>query len=164
MDARAIPVRSASDATTISESERRPERFAEVFDRHFLAIHRYLARRAGRDVADDLAAQCFTIAFERRSSFGNALSTGADLDRTGIDRIDGDLARALASLHRTQRDVLLLFAWAELSYEQISAALDIPVGTVRSRISRARARVRATLDATGHDVMRTGRSADERRA
>ena len=41
-------------------------------------------------------------------------------------------------LSREDRDVLLLFAWADLSYEQIAIALDLPVGTVRSRLSRAR--------------------------
>jgi RNA polymerase sigma-70 factor (ECF subfamily) len=41
--------------------------------------------------------------------------------------------------------VLLLFAWAAFSYEEIAQALAIPVGTVRSRLHRARAAVRAAL-------------------
>jgi RNA polymerase sigma factor (sigma-70 family) len=56
------------------------------------------------------------------------------------------LARALASMPAHQREALLLFAWAELSYEEIARALDVPVGTVRSRLSRARDRVRRELD------------------
>ncbi|MQY08168.1 RNA polymerase sigma factor [Actinomadura macrotermitis] len=55
------------------------------------------------------------------------------------------LARALAELPKTHRDALLLVAWAELSYEEVAAALDVPVGTVRSRLSRARARLRTEL-------------------
>jgi RNA polymerase sigma-70 factor (ECF subfamily) len=43
------------------------------------------------------------------------------------------------------REVLLLFAWAELGYAEIAAALAIPIGTVRSRLSRARAQVRREL-------------------
>ncbi|WP_188196219.1 RNA polymerase sigma factor [Nonomuraea sp. SYSU D8015] len=44
------------------------------------------------------------------------------------------------------RDALLLFAWADLSYEQIADALDIPVGTVRSRIHRVRTRMRTSIN------------------
>jgi RNA polymerase sigma-70 factor, ECF subfamily len=79
--------------------------------------------------------------------------------RTGIDpladghadRVDSqvsaaavqrDLAAALADLSAGDRDVLLLIAWADLSYEETAAALRIPVGTVRSRLNRARRKVR----------------------
>jgi RNA polymerase sigma factor (sigma-70 family) len=58
---------------------------------------------------------------------------------------DPELAAALAMLRRDELDVLLLFAWAELSYDEISVALGLPVGTVRSRLSRARTRLRAQL-------------------
>ena len=44
----------------------------------------------------------------------------------------------MARLPRRQREVLLLYAWADLQYEQVARALDLPVGTVRSRIARAR--------------------------
>ncbi|MCL2418293.1 MAG: sigma-70 family RNA polymerase sigma factor [Conexibacteraceae bacterium] len=55
------------------------------------------------------------------------------------------LAAALQSLPEADREALLLFAWAELDYKEIARALDIPVGTVRSRIHRARARVREQI-------------------
>ncbi|MBE1532549.1 RNA polymerase sigma factor [Actinomadura algeriensis] len=61
-------------------------------------------------------------------------------------RADGHrIAAALAAMPRGHRDALLLFAWGELSYVQIAEALDVRVGTVRSRISRARRRLRKEL-------------------
>jgi RNA polymerase sigma-70 factor (ECF subfamily) len=56
------------------------------------------------------------------------------------------LARALARLRPGDRDVLLLVAWADLTYDQTSEALGIPTGTVRSRLHRARAQVRQELE------------------
>lgn len=62
------------------------------------------------------------------------------------------LAKALASLNQHQRDVLLLHAWADLSYEEIGTALGIPPGTVRSRLSRARAALRSQLGDFNFDL------------
>ncbi|WP_018680479.1 RNA polymerase sigma factor [Actinokineospora enzanensis] len=58
------------------------------------------------------------------------------------------LVGALAGLSAGDRDVLLLIAWEQLGYEEVSAALGIPVGTVRSRLHRARRQVRQALGAT----------------
>ncbi|MEV6911651.1 RNA polymerase sigma factor [Amycolatopsis sp. NPDC051071] len=52
---------------------------------------------------------------------------------------------ALAELPDGDRDTLTLFAGESLSYEEIAVALDIPVGTVRSRLNRARRKVREAL-------------------
>ena len=46
------------------------------------------------------------------------------------------------------RDALLLHAWAELTYTEIAHATGVPVGTVRSRIHRARTQLRAHLEGT----------------
>jgi RNA polymerase sigma factor (sigma-70 family) len=56
------------------------------------------------------------------------------------------LAAALAGLRDRDREALLLLAWAGLDYQRISQALGVPVGTVRSRLHRARAQLRAALD------------------
>jgi RNA polymerase sigma-70 factor (ECF subfamily) len=58
---------------------------------------------------------------------------------------------ALAGLRPRERDVFVLCAWAGLSYEDTAFALDVPVGTVRSRLFRAR-RTLGELDAgSGHE-------------
>jgi RNA polymerase sigma factor (sigma-70 family) len=69
-----------------------------------------------------------------------------EIDRAG-ERIDAaarlqEARDALAGLRREERDVLTLVAWGELDYEGVAVALGIPVGTVRSRLSRARRRMR----------------------
>jgi RNA polymerase sigma factor (sigma-70 family) len=49
-----------------------PESFESVFDRHFRDVHGYVARRLGRDVADDVAAETFLTAFRRGDRFDAA--------------------------------------------------------------------------------------------
>lgn len=61
------------------------------------------------------------------------------------DPLDAELAAALRRLDPGRRDALLLLAWAELSYEEIAAALELPLGTIRSRIARARQELREQL-------------------
>ncbi len=57
-----------------------------------------------------------------------------------------DLESALRQLPEEQRQILLLVALEEMSYADIAALLDIPVGTVMSRLSRGRERLRAVMD------------------
>lgn len=181
-----------TDAEVIVRARADPERFAEIFDRHFVTIHRYLARRVGPDVADDLAGEVFRIAFERRVSFdadrSNArpwlygiatnllhgrrrteerklravqriaaavvVPIGADVFDRASERVDAeraahDVGAALRSIPAADRDALVLFAVEGLSYPEVAVALGIPVGTVRSRISRARRRIRELLEPDG---------------
>lgn len=58
----------------------------------------------------------------------------------------------LADLPGEMREVLLLVALDEVSYEEAAVMLSIPVGTVRSRVSRARSRLRQRLDAAGIEL------------
>jgi RNA polymerase sigma factor (sigma-70 family) len=178
--------RTSDDAAAIARSLHNPEAFADVFDRHYAFVHRYIARRAGRERADDLASQTFTVAFSHRGRYRDDLGTArpwllgiatnliradhrsADrrlglMERLGSETVvsslspaladasadlndDNRLTDALARLDSGQRDALLLHALGELSYAEIAAALDIPIGTVRSRISRACAVLRAELE------------------
>ncbi|MER5596659.1 RNA polymerase sigma factor [Streptomyces sp. NPDC002265] len=65
--------------------------------------------------------------------------------RVTAEAAQARLAGALAGLSRGDRDVLLLIAWADLGYQEVAEALSIPVGTVRSRLNRARRKVRLAL-------------------
>lgn len=58
----------SSDADCLARSLNEPRAFEVLYERHFGAVHRYLHRRAGRDIADELAAETFALAFERRAS------------------------------------------------------------------------------------------------
>lgn len=69
-----------------------------------------------------------------------------DLESEAIARLDAieQLRRggeAIRGLPRREREVLALLAWSDLSYSEIAAALGLPIGTVRSRLARARARL-----------------------
>ena len=76
---------------------------------------------------------------------GAAQFADAADDRVIAAALAPRIAGALASLNMEQREVLLLHAWAGLSHEEIAAALGIANGTARSRLSRARAALRAQL-------------------
>jgi RNA polymerase sigma-70 factor (ECF subfamily) len=181
-------VDAGSDAQVIAASRADPLVFATVFDRHYDAVHRYLARRVGQDLADDLAAETFTEAFDARLRFDTThpsarpwllgiatnllrhhhrsearrLRAYARLDRPAADdargeverRLDAEragpaIAAAVGRLSADERNVLLLFAWADLRYDEIAVALRIPIGTVRSRLNRARGRLRELIGESG---------------
>ncbi|MFL5936368.1 MAG: RNA polymerase sigma factor [Gaiellaceae bacterium] len=59
----------ASDAAVIARSVGVPAAFAELFERHFSVIHRFLMLRAGEQIAADLASETFVIAFRRRGDY-----------------------------------------------------------------------------------------------
>jgi RNA polymerase sigma factor (sigma-70 family) len=177
----------SDDAAVIALSVREPDRFAAIYERHFAEIYRYVAARLGRDVADDLAAETFLIAFRKRDRVDPALGRvrpwlygiatilvgqhrrqetrryralaragGRSLlaaeshdervaDTVAAERLGRQLATALTKLDPGDRDVLLLAAISELSHQEIALALEIPYGTVGSRLHRARRELRAAL-------------------
>lgn len=55
---------------------------------------------------------------------------------------ESGLSKTIAGLHEGIREVLFLYAFGELSYREIAETLDIPLGTVQSRLGRARAALR----------------------
>lgn len=68
-------------------------------------------------------------------------------DRLDAEYLSPHLNSVLKQLSVTDRDTLLLHVFAELTYEQIARATDVPIGTVGSRMNRARTLVRAHLEA-----------------
>jgi RNA polymerase sigma-70 factor (ECF subfamily) len=189
-----------SDASVIEQSWEEPEVFAVLFDRYADDIHRYAARRVGVEVADDLMAEAFVVAFQRRRRYDvsrpqarpwlygiatnligehrraearrlRAMSrvavtapdeAGGDSEpvaeqvaaRVSAESARGALAAALAKLPPRYRDVLLVIAWGDLDYAEAAEALGIPVGTVRSRLHRARGRLRDALGGSDPTFLR----------
>ncbi|MEW9548802.1 RNA polymerase sigma factor [Nonomuraea sp. NPDC050783] len=176
----------ATDADLVAGYRRDPELFTAVHDRYFRDIYLYVAGRLDTQVAEDIAAETFLLAFDRRDRFdpdkgglrpwlfGFATNLVARHRRkearhyralarldpapvvegpenqvvtaVAAQRMQPRLALALASLNGGERDVLLLLALGQLSYEEIGQALGISTGTVGSRLSRARAKIHALMD------------------
>lgn len=162
---------AATDAQLIARSQREPEAFGRVFDRHVAVVHAFAQRRIGRDLAEEVTAETFARAFELRGRYdpgfedarpwllgiaSNLLRRHWRTERRRLDAyarairherpeaapdVDGAVLRAVARLPRREREVLLLAAWADLGYAEIARALDLPIGTVRSRLARARGRL-----------------------
>jgi RNA polymerase sigma-70 factor (ECF subfamily) len=71
-----------------------PERFAVLFDRHAPTIHQYVARRLGRDAADDVTAETYLTAFRIRARY--------DSGRAGVRPWLHGIAAKLISRHRRE--------------------------------------------------------------
>ena len=176
------------DGQIIGRSLTEPAAFEAIFDRHYLAIYRYIGRRLGVDAADDLTTEVFLRAFEARARFDTDRSSsrpwlygiaanvargesrrryreGRALRRLPAPRVDADpaadiawridtiravadsgLLRAIGDLRSDEQELLFLFAFAEGTYAEIAETLGVPIGTVRSRLSRIRGRLREPLD------------------
>jgi RNA polymerase sigma-70 factor (ECF subfamily) len=66
-----------------------------------------------------------------------------DVDsRVDAERVHGQLADALKAMRGPDREVLFLYALAGLTYREVAEALEIPIGTVQSRLFRVRAKLR----------------------
>ncbi|GII65244.1 DNA-directed RNA polymerase sigma-70 factor [Sphaerisporangium krabiense] len=101
-----------------------------------VAHHRGAERRRVRAMAK--------VAGQRPGSPADAFDERS-VERVAAGGLRPRLAQALAGLSAKERDLLLLVAWTDLTYEEVARALEIPVGTVRSRLHRVRAKLRRVL-------------------
>jgi RNA polymerase sigma factor (sigma-70 family) len=79
-------------------------------------------------------------------------------DDAAVDRADAgvrrrELAEMLATLSRDEREILLLHAWAGLTDTEIAEALGLPLGTMKSRFSRTREKLRNQLGEVGQEAV-----------
>jgi len=185
-----------ADGEIFERSVAEPDLFTVIFDRHYRSVYGYLSRRVGRAIADDLAAETFIRAFERRSSYyptaeralpwllgiavnllahhhrsegrqfkafaaaGNREATWSDGETTEeLGAVSSErLVAGLEQLDDYDREALLLYAWGELKYTEIASVLGIPVGTVRSRLNRARRKLRQALESDDENVVQLRRA------
>jgi RNA polymerase sigma-70 factor (ECF subfamily) len=122
----------------------------ETFLRAYRAFDRFRPGTNARAWLLTILQRVRTDAFRRRQRrpstvelLGDGPATPPSQDALASGR--EDLERALQSLPGAFRDAVVLRDVQDLSYAEIAAALDIPVGTVMSRIHRGRALLRAAL-------------------
>jgi RNA polymerase sigma factor (sigma-70 family) len=141
------------------------ETFRVAFDRRRRYDARYGDARPWLfGIATNLLRDHFRTARREENRLGQLVALDAvphvDSEINDLERhlLGPDVAAALEGIPATDRDALLLLAWADLDYEQIAQALDIPLGTVGSRIHRARQRVRGYLSASENHQVRKASS------
>lgn len=133
---------------------------AETFTRAFAQRGSFVALHGSAapwfyGIATNLVRNARRAERRQLEAYGRAAGLSGDqpIDFEEADaRIDAlhaapRLVGALMELEAGDRDALLLFAWQELSYQEVATALGIPAGTVASRINRSRRRMRAALGA-----------------
>jgi RNA polymerase sigma-70 factor, ECF subfamily len=105
-----------------------------------ISRHRRAEQRARRALAR-IPAEMVTADFGDRSA-----------ERVTAQQLRPRLAAVLSGLPRRDRELLLLIAWAGLSYQESAQALGEPVSTIRSRLHRIRAKTRKALGGPAHQT------------
>jgi RNA polymerase sigma-70 factor (ECF subfamily) len=135
---------------------------AEVFARAFEQRGRYNSEyRSARPwllgIASNLIADHYRKRDREERAYRRTLTREIDShtfeddssERVDAERMSPVLQRALRELRSEEVSVVVLFVVDDLSYREIALALTIPEGTVRSRWSRARVRLRNSMEASG---------------
>jgi RNA polymerase sigma factor (sigma-70 family) len=101
-------------------------------------------------IANNLVRHHLRAEWTHAAAWGRLPLETAEFDHVDAGRLDAIRAApaieaALQSLHADDRETFLLFALGELTYDEVAGALEIPTGTVRSRIFRVRKILREQL-------------------
>ncbi|WP_310435153.1 RNA polymerase sigma factor [Streptomyces sp. 3330] len=123
------------------------------------------ARNADRSLRRRLA---FLARRAQASAGAGGEEAVGDFAEDVVGRIDdarrlAEVRRVLGRLRRHEREVIALCVWGGLDYAQAAEALGVPVGTVRSRLSRARARLREIVERETREAGRRPERSAERR-
>jgi RNA polymerase sigma-70 factor (ECF subfamily) len=162
--------------------------FEVLFDRYREAVWRFFRRRtADAGHAEELAQDTFVAVLQgarrydgrgsvRSYLFGTAYNVlladrrravsraFASLEDDPADPTAGDpdagiwVRQALAALDEDDREILMLREYEQLSYQEIADLRQTPLNTVRSQLFRARAALKAALDAADARLARTART------
>ena len=124
---------------------------AEVFIRAFRARAMYVAERDSAlpwllGIANHVIGDHRRVEARRLAALSRAVADRRSVPAPEIRAVAPDVVDELRRLPKHQRDTLLLVVWGELSYEEAASGLGVPVGTVRSRIARARTRLARALE------------------
>ena len=182
LDRESVGATRGDASATLATARGLADSFDELYRAHVAQVERYLVRRVGEVLAEELTAQTFEAAWAGRDRFdpeqgpfrgwvfgiatnlvsahyraeeralrarsrhGLSIAACEDVAVRVVGSVDAKgatnkLAAAIAKLSHEDRSVLLLCTVEELSYAEVAAALSIPVGTVRSRLSRVRDRL-----------------------
>ncbi|MCK4300991.1 MAG: sigma-70 family RNA polymerase sigma factor [Planctomycetes bacterium] len=133
----------------------------ETFLRAFRALDRYDADRPFDRWLLTIAANCCVSVLRRRRSIpteperltaddpGETTRTASVADQVEARELGQAVGRAIAGLADHYRIPFVLFHQEEMNYEEISQALALPLGTVKSRVHRARERLYEELSRAG---------------
>jgi len=128
-----------------------PTRAEELTQDVFVAVlksaTRYEPRALFRTYLYSIAVRMLTAERRKSSREVAAPAQGADPVQPAQSETAAWVRDAVGRLEATEREILLLREYEELSYEEISQVLGIPVNTVRSRLFRARMALRELLEA-----------------
>lgn len=172
---------SSDDQLILEFQKGSREAFRELFERYRDPIYGFFRRRLDNPArAEELAQECFlallrnAARYEPRAGFRSYLygiainmvsaerrKAGREVQQTqGVDGASGGgspdaglwVRNALEQLEKTEREILMLREYEQLSYAEIAATLRVPVNTVRSRLFRARMALKEKLMPVQGDV------------